>query len=319
MAGSEIDPAPPIDSRAANYEVVNRIRDLVKWLFVIFGAIGGVLVTGLQVSDLGKVHGDLHCHAIWAIGAGAIGAGVVIVSAITVLLPIDLRVPQLRKNRALKRRITGERVSLLVGPETIDALIEEREAAIAAEHEAWLGYRFDRDDPDKEAAYKKAKQLAERPAEAVQRLMSYLLADKVRRRMKVATGGMIFGAGLVVAAIVAFSIFTNESDSPPVPERLSAVVVRLTEKGRDALPQNLSPGCEAGRLRAIALGGPTDALKLATVPRRGCRAAFFILKPSVGSIVSRGRPRALRACTTPRPSMPCVAYRNSAALIVGKP
>jgi hypothetical protein len=321
MAGAETDPAPPLDSRTANYEVVDRIRDLVKWLVLVLGAIGGVLLTGIQVSDLGKVHGDDRLHAVLAIGAGAAGTAAALYFAIKVLLPIRLIAAELMGDRDITWMVSQER-GLLAGHGSVAALVEARQAAIDGEHTAWEAHRAAPDDPAKEADYTKARALAERPNDAVQKLLAFLLANRVREKMKAAMWAAFGGGAVVVGAIIWFSILTSRSDGnsigEAVPERLGAVVVRLTAAGREELAQSLGNHCGAGRLRAIALGGPPDAIEMTTVPRFGCRPVRFTLSPGTGSVVNGERPQALRACALPHPSMPCVVYPNSATLIVGE-
>jgi len=102
-AGDHIE-AAPIGSLTANYAVVDRIRDLAKWLLVALGAIAGVLLAGSKLSDIGATHGDGRVNALIGVGVGLFGAAIALGFIARVLLPIRLALSDLENEvNAAKR------------------------------------------------------------------------------------------------------------------------------------------------------------------------------------------------------------------------
>jgi hypothetical protein len=317
--------AAPIGSRTANYAVVDRIRDLAKWLLVVLGAISGVLLAGSKLSDIGATHGDNRVHALIGVGVGLIGAAIALGFIARVLLPIRLTLSELEFEAERDKPTEPEGWSRWKRLKTrlrrkfspVRALVVE-EALVLSKYDSIA---------DLKCNWKKAlgKPKGERKEidDAVYEFLAYALAEKVKRRMMWASGAVALGATLAALGIVVFSVATHEVSGSPsageaVPKRLSAVVVRLTPTGREKLIESLGRRCVNGRVRAIALGGTPDAIKMTSVPSARCRTAHFTLLPNIGSVIDGERLRTLRACTLPHPRIPCLVYPNSAALIAGE-
>lgn len=331
--------AAPIGSLTANYAVVDRIRDLAKWLLVALGAIAGVLLAGSKLSDIGATHGGDRVNALIGVGFGLFGAAIALGFIARVLLPIRLTLSDLENEVSAAERARGTDgahefkrwwrrlrwpVGELVNEESqvlsgysVDALKTARKKAADAERTARNA------EPVVEEAVKNAQENRQAIDEVAYEFLAYALAEKVKRRMMWATGAVAVGAAFAAGGIVIFSIATHDNDlasaGEVVPKRLSPVVVRLTSAGREELSDDLGRRCEVGRLRALALGGRPSAIELITVPSFHCRAARLTLSPDIGSVVNVKPLPALRPCTLPHPQMPCVAYPNSVALIASEP
>jgi hypothetical protein len=331
--------AAPIGSLTANYAVVDRIRDLAKWLLVALGAIAGVLLAGSKLSDIGATHGDGRVNALIGVGVGLFGAAIALGFIARVLLPIRLTLSDLENEvnaakRAKERdgdhefkrwwrrlrwpvgELVNEEGQVLSGY-SVETLKTARKDAADAERTARNA------EPVVEETVRNAQENRRAIDEVVYEFLAYALAEKVKRRMMWATGAVAVGAAFAAGGIVVFSVATHESDlasaGEVVPKRLNAVVVRLTSAGREELSDDLGRRCEVGRLRALALGGPPSAIELITVPRSHCRAARLTLSPDIGSVVNVKPLPTLRSCAIPHPQMPCVVYPNSVALIAGEP
>ena len=315
--------AAPIGSLTANYAVVDRIRDLAKWLLVALGAIAGVLLAGSKLSDIGATHGDGRVNALIGVGVGLFGAAIALGFIARVLLPIRLTLSDLENEvnaakRAKERdgdhefkrwwrrlrwpvgELVNEEGQVLSGY-SVETLKKARKDAADAERTARNA------EPVVEETVKNAQENRRAIDEVVYEFLAYALAEKVKRRMMWATGAAFAAGGIVV-----FSVATHESDlasaGEVVPKRLNAVVVRL-------IWVVVARSGDYVRL----LGGPPSAIELITVPRSHCRAARLTLSPDIGSVVNVKPLPTLRSRAIPHPQMPCVVYPNSVALIAGEP
>jgi hypothetical protein len=300
--------AAPIGSRAANYAVVDRIRDLAKWLLVVLGAIGGVLIAGSKLSDIGAAHGSDRFDALVGVGVALLGAAIALGFIARVLLPIRLtlsglekevaaanaaasgtpRFPKLTERWRRLRRPVGELVheekQILCGYETVGALREARWEAAEAERAA-------RDaQPVSPSAVTAARENREAVDEVTYEFLAYALAEKVKRRMVWASAAVALGATLAAAGIVVFSVATHgtapATAGEVVPKRPSAVTVELSEHGRDVLTKRLGDNCPDKQIEAIALGGEPDALDVVSVPTANCATTRFTLTENIGVVVN---------------------------------
>jgi hypothetical protein len=291
---------------AANREVANRIRDVAKWLILVFGAIGGVLLTGLQLSSIGE-EGTDHTLAIAGLVLGLFGAALALGFTVVVLLPTRISLKGLaeQKKDSGIPKLVAEDDGLLDGyAKTIAGFVEVRNAAIAAVAEARKDLEtnsrsdsVERLEKDLKAAEAKRGRIGATSGE----LLSLALTERVKNRMVIATVAVFAGAFCVAGGISLFSWATNQSGTSPVgevvPKRPSGALVRLSRNGRETLAGNLGRNCGTSRLKAIALGGPPNALEMVSVPVGHCETVRFVLTPTVGSIRNQ-RPLRTTAVTT---------------------
>ena len=287
---------------AANREVANRIREVAKWLILVFGAIGGVLLTGTQLSSIGKEGTDVFL-AVVGFAVGLAGAGIALGFTVVVLLPTRITLSGLAKNEkkgalmrwkvgALMGTLVAQDIGILDGHgETIKDFETVRNSAINAVTAA----RTELEAKEEEGAPIKPFRLALEAAELKREkigatsgeLLSIALMEKVKRRMIRATAAVFVGGLMVAGGIGLFSWATNQSEPDPpaaesVPMRPTGVTVTLTKRGQESLAAKLGPRCNTAKFRALALGGPPNALEMVALRNSGCRAVRFVLTPSVG-------------------------------------
>lgn len=315
-SGNAEDYAEPLSARATNYALVDRMRDLAKWQALVFGAIGSVLVAGSQLSDFRNADGSHTGLAIIAIVIAIVGAAAALVFTMRVLFPVRLVPALLAKDgpRSPAQSLIREQPELLHNFPTLTALDQASKDAAEQRREAQAD--FDADEEGDEKALNRAKRVQARIDDVIREFLSYVLAEEVRRRMVHAIVAMLFGGFAVAGGIALFASATTKDDDPTTkgeaaPKRASAVTVRLTPNGREELAANLGGHCQPRLLRAIALGGPAGALEMVAVPSKRCLPARFVLTPGVGAIVNEKRLRAVRACRSSGPQLPCVVYPNT--------
>ena len=289
-------------SIAANREVANRIREVAKWLILVFGAIGGVLLTGTQLSNIGKEGTDV-CLAVVGFAVGLNGAGIALGFTVVVLLPTRITLsglakdekkgtPMCRKEGSLIGRLVAQDIGILDGyGKTIKDFEMVRNSAINAVTAARAELEATEEEGAPIKPYKMALEAAESKREKIGatsgELLSMALMEKVKRRMIRATAAVFVGGLMVAGGIGLFSWATNQSKPDPpaaesVPMRPTGVIVTLTKRGQESLAARLGPGCNTAKFRAIALGGPPNALEMVALRNSGCRAVRFVLTPSVG-------------------------------------
>lgn len=318
-AEEEASESAPVNSRAANYAVINRIRDLAKWLIVVLGAIGGVLLTGAQLSDLGDTEGTDFTLALCGIALGLVGAGVALWFTVRVLLPVRISLHRLaRENPASAvTKFVREEPESLGRHGTVKAMKQAVDTAKEMEEEAEDESDAREGSAQLERRLDRARDKRNRIEDQAHAFVTNALTEIVRLRMITATTAMFTGGFAVAIGIGLFTWATNHGEDATkgeaTPKRASAVVVQLTEDGRKDLTESLGQHCRPPFLRAIALGGPADALEMVAVPSDACRAARFVLTPDVGAVVNEQRLRAVRACDGSDPEIPCVVYPNTPA------
>ena len=73
---------------------LNHLQDTAKWIIGIFGAIGGVLIAGTQVSKIGQF--TLNDPRLWvaviagAVGLAAIGITIAVATSVLVTAPVSI-------------------------------------------------------------------------------------------------------------------------------------------------------------------------------------------------------------------------------------
>lgn len=307
-ASEQIDP---------NLAVVDRMRDLAKWLIVVFGGIGGVLIAGTELADIGNAEGRDLLWAVLGVALGIGGAGLALAFTVIVLLPTGISLRRLaddEKSSDLGERVIEEPEVLYGLGTTIGGFKAAVEDARKADDDARAAFEADEDDETLKKAAEKAHEARESANRFVDQFINWALLITVKEKMIRAVVATFVGGVLVVIGIAVFSMATQQDDSPAeaaeaVPKQPSAVTIDLTDYGREILADRLGTDCRPGRLNAIALDGEPDALQLVSVPTPECEAVRFTLTESVGAVVSGEDLEILPTCPVKRPDPPCVVYR----------
>jgi hypothetical protein len=299
-----------------NREAMDRIRDVAKWLIVVFGAIGGVLLTGTQLSDIGATADGDRTQAITGMILGVAGAGLALMATVRVLLPITISLKDLATGKSGSpvgdfvkeqwerlphahwhppvEKFVGKDPTLLgdYGPKIDDfrKARDKRWRTLTTAREKF-------ENGGRTWQLKKELVLAEEEVDRVDAVgasfLSFALATRVKGRMKGAVLAIFVGGAMVATGITMFSMATHDGGSAAaggsaeaVPKRPSAVSVDLSEHGLDVLTKRIGDGCPANPLRAIALGGEPDALDLVSIPSADCAATRFTLTENMGVVTS---------------------------------
>jgi len=229
----------------ANREVANRIRDVAKWLILIIGAIGGVLLTGTQLSSIGNEGTDVSL-AIGGIAVGLVGAVIALGFTVRVLLPVRVSLSQLaseefsqagpnredEKPDSLMGELVRKDPGLLEGyAPTITEFVAVRNAAIAEVASARQSLEAGQDGEgaaERRTALQRAEAKRAAISGASRGLVSQALIENVKHRMIIASWAVGAGALLVATGVVMFSLATGTGGSSPssdvVPRRLSAAL-----------------------------------------------------------------------------------------------
>lgn len=308
------DDASTVLSR--NRSATDRVREVAKWLIVVFGAIGGVLLTGTQLSDIGATDGTDRTMAILGMVVGVVGAGIALAATVRVLLPISISLKDLAEGKSGSKvkdsvREWAEDLRDKKWPRTIDSFVEKDPTLLGdygpkiedfhvAWEEKWTRQKKARQNYEEtgrtwalKAELEKAEAEVERIDKTGATFLSFALATRVRQRMKGAVVAIFIGGAMVAAGITMFSFATNHDDAPAsgsaagaVPKRPSWVSVELSPHGAEVLTKRVGDGCPMP-LNAIALDGEPDALELVSIPSADCAATRFTLTEGMGVVVSR--------------------------------
>lgn len=283
----------PAEPNASLYAAVDRMRDLAKWLIVILGAIGGTLIAGSQLSDIGAAEGS---HLFWA-GVGLflslVGVGIAVGFTVRVLVPAEMTLPRLAKagRWSAAAKLASREPEVLFGRQTIAALEADRQAAKKARDEAATS------DSNGDALEKASESLKDINAK-VHYFLGHALVAQAKRSLNQAFVAMLIGSAVAAAGICLFAWATHpgeadEKTTKVVPKQPSTVLVRLSPEGRRVLSTRLGARCNALELHALAVGGEPGALDLIATPGARCKPLRFTLTGRLGAVVSDEGVRAL--------------------------
>jgi hypothetical protein len=271
---------------------VDRIRETAKWLVAGFGALGGALITSLQLSDLGQVTGDNRWLAIIGFGLGISGVLVALLAAASVLVAVRISLTEICQNKYLKDyvdsdpELLGGFPSLKVLRETYDSLAKVRVAAFSRRLHSYYGRSSILEDNltagwisgqqsqavDDKKSYESAESQFTLVNPAVAQILAAANFEKFRHRWSwIALPGII--AGVVIAAIgaslYATGVSANASASSP-PEAL----VQVTPVGQRHFGSELGPNCDLAELQVLVLQQLPSGWQLETISD-DCNALVF--------------------------------------------
>lgn len=246
---------------------IDRYRDLAKYAIGIFGAVGGLMLAGIQLTSLGKLSVDdtpgRLVVAVLGLGV-ALGAIVwVITSAAKVLRPIEMSLQDIDADPSLVAYVNGRR-ALLGGAESLDDAKRMADSSLLddAERQRWQA--------------------------VLGNVVEAAALRRAQQRFDTAWSRMWWGAGIGAVTILAFAWAANppkpeEKDSPIVSPAPASAVVMLTEDGRSALRDALGETCDSSQpLNALAIGGTETRPKVVTLSTKNCNPATFVLDPDWG-------------------------------------
>jgi hypothetical protein len=293
--------AEPSLARTDQYTAaVERNRDVAKWLLVTFAAVGGTLIAGSQLSDLGTLH-DTRLLVACVAAAGALLAVAAAVGGVSrVLLPQAATVARLSKDPDFEgaRTLLRSDPSLFRGlAANLDDFLNRYDDAVSSYHAKWkLAEGRPHDSTEYVAALDQEEvMLAYAEAlTAIQGLAVWKRVDELFRQARwvVLACAVVVGAGTVVFAYAAHPPEAKTESLAPdsVPAFASPRLVNIagTAAANRALRAIVGRHCDVARLRALAIGGSGSRPEIVTLPRQGCTPRLLTMTSDLGHLVPRG-------------------------------
>lgn len=290
------DPAAAATTPAA--QAVDEYRSVSKWVASVFGAFGVLLVGAVPLAKLSDSSPDRHTQLVAGVGAGVVGALVVVVSIMWTLLPRAVYPGTVKgeEHNWIECQLIGaarledflhhhpDRL-LPAGVSSMPAL----DVAIANLEQLVVIQR-------RAATDKALTAIADRTETTLRdyrttRARIYALAryEIAHTRHRVAMLFSIIGAFVVVASFVAVTwaiIAPTSKPDAPKPTDAEQVTIVLTKEGRSELTGVLGPDCVKQPINATLIGGsrtesPWDVV---IAPSSKCTVSRFVLTETFGTL-----------------------------------
>lgn len=219
----------------------NQVRQNAKWLIAAFAAVGAALAAGIQISNLGGVHGTVRLLGAF-IGAalGLLGILVAIWNVGKVLDLQEATTSELAKSTALSGRLEQEPTFLGgFGHESVTKLVEDYGRTLA---EVRVAQRATWKKPNDEIAAVHLKSLSaefDALSQVVDFLRTVVIYDKTHAQYMKARSWVLAGAALAFIGLISFAYAANPPASAKKPE-VTKVVVKLTSPPGPRGPQGPS-------------------------------------------------------------------------------
>jgi nicotinamide riboside transporter PnuC len=289
------------DTSAGIHAAADRIRQTAKWLTISLATLGGVLIAGSQLSDIGKLQPSSSRFIVAIVGGGIAAAAAVTILEFSIWVAVTplVSLKQLAERPPAGLGDTLEDPQFLGGMSKVadlhaayTAALNERNLAFAA-----LDQQY-KDEGGAAAAAKAAAAAADVKFVALSGTVSSLIAAvaymRVAYRWKRAGVALLACGVLAAAGIGAFAWAANPPDraqaSMATPAVLTAperVTVTLTLQGQKALRNALGPRCPAAsKLRALSLGH-TEAGADVLIEQKCCKTVRFIAVADWASVLGK--------------------------------
>jgi hypothetical protein len=283
------------DTPSGILSAADRIRETAKWLTISLATLGGVLIAGTQLSDIGKLQQSSSRFAVAVIGDGitAVAAVTILAFAIWVATTPAISLTQLaNKSPRGLRDIVGDPL-FLDGKNNVRELAEAYRSALDARNAAFVTLQQQKDDPSKIAAEAADAQFVSL-SDTVGSLLDAVAYKRLAYRWKRAGGALLSCGVLAAAGIGAFAWAAKPPDkvvtsmaTPSVLTTPSSATVTLTAQGRSALRNALGSQCPiTPALRAVILGD-TDAGPDVLIQQTDCNMVRFIAVSDWASVLKR--------------------------------
>ena len=281
------DEKSPLDAAS------ERIRETAKWLTVSLAALGGVLVAGSQLSDIGALElwGDRFWTAVIGAAIAAVGSGIILVATInTAAAPmVSLKELVTDTPKGAEDVVTDE--TLLDGRSSVQQLKEEYVGALEDREEAYAVHLSDPSNQANRAVFTAANARAVALNGTVRSIVAVCAYRELARLWKVARVAIVAGGVLGALGVGVFAWAANPPDEvvasgakPAVLTDPEPALITLTTEGRAALSSKLGKDCAVEAPVAVLKLGSTDAGPDAMVQQEKCATVRFILVPAWGSM-----------------------------------
>lgn len=273
----------------------DRIRETAKWLTVSLAALGGALIAGSQLSDIGELQPSSSRFAVAVLGGGIAAAAAVTILAFAIWVAttpaVSLKKLATNPPAGLGDTLTDPR--FLDGRNSVTEIDGAYTAALRIRNAAFATLRQQDNDANRIAAGAADAEMVSL-SDTVSSLLEVVTYMRLAYRWRRA-GAALLGCGVLAAAgIGAFSWAAHPPDkvkaSMAVPAVLTtpeAITLTLTDRGQMALRNALGPRCAVtSTLRALSLGD-TEAGPDVLIQQAGCNTIRFIAVSDWGSVQKR--------------------------------
>lgn len=280
------------DTPAGVGGAADRIRETAKWLTVSLATLGGILIAGSQLSDIGKLQPSSSRFVVAVVGGGTAAAAAVIILAFTIWVAttpaVSLKQLATRPPAGLGDTLSDSR--FLDGRNRVTELDDAYRAALDARNVAFATLR--RHDSDENRA---AAAAADAEVVSLNGIVSSLLEVVTYMRLSYRwrrAGIALLALGVLAAAGIGTFAWAanppqNVTASSAIPSVLTApqpISVTLTAQGQTALRNALGPQCAVtSALTALSLGN-TNAGPDVLIQQEGCNTTRFVAVPAWASV-----------------------------------
>jgi hypothetical protein len=269
------------------------IRDTAKWLIAAFGALGGALVTSLQLKDLGSLTGSSKLQALAGFAVAILGVVVALLATAKVLSAKVAELQEMVVADSTLNTFIKENPELLEGFDSIDEVYalymessrERKQAFLEKEQTAFEKGSQAKIDAAK-AKYDYANDRLSLVNPVVTLLIDVGIFEKIRRQWARAIPLVVIG---VVLSAAGASIFATADKTatpstttaiPPIPEY---AVMDLTPSGIAQFGRELGRHCPLPSVGVIVLNSSPQGWDVVTA-EAACDTVRFTVPTSKAAI-----------------------------------
>jgi hypothetical protein len=283
------------DTSAGISAAADRIRQTAKWLTISLATLGGVLIAGSQLSNIGKLQPSSSRFVVAVVGGGvaAVAALIILALAIWVAVTPLVSLKQLATKPPAGLGGTLKDPQFLGGKRTAAELDTAYMAALNARNTAFALLKQQYNDQNSVAAAAADAEFVSL-SDTVNSLINAVAYMRLAYRWRRAGAALLACGVLAAAGIGAFAWAANPPGkvqasmaTPSVLTAPEAITVNLTEQGKSALRNALGPQCHVtSALKALSLGY-TDAGTDVLIQQKGCATVRFIAVTNWASVLKR--------------------------------
>jgi len=261
------------------------MRDAAKWLLAALGAIGTVLIAGVQLTDIGT-YSPLFLVDFFAftgvrffvgIGAFVVGLGFLIYgirSAVAVLLPVDLSYDEFMAKADIVEKIDNNPSIIGSSADSVTDLNDKYNAAA-------IEYRANQKDTTKKEDWEIYLDIRN----AVHNTGHYYYTAQLFSKR---INKILFSSGVVAVSVLFFSIALKIPEKPQF-MALNQVTLELSDKGLATFKNNVSSSCQIGddnKIGAVVLMRlENSGWEVVTLPRKGCAPIRMNVLSGLGKLL----------------------------------
>ncbi|MFK4086472.1 hypothetical protein ACI2LF_20340 [Kribbella sp. NPDC020789] len=281
------DAPSPLDAAS------ERIRETAKWLTISLAALGGVLVAGTQLSDIGALQprSDRFWIAVAGAAIAAIGSGLILVATVATAAAPALSLEQLATDTPKGAKQAVKDPTLLDGRSDVQTLTDEYIAAIEGREQAYTAHLADLSDEGNRNTFVTANARVVALNGIVKNIVAVSAYRELARMWRAARVKIIVGGALAALGVGAFAWAANpplkvlaSMAEPAVLAAPEPARITLTAVGREALGAKLGVSCPLTNPINLLQLGSTEAGPDVLVQQSGCAAVRFIVVPAWGSV-----------------------------------